>query len=67
MLERSTAAALSLRQDRLEEAIRYAELGGQCARELNDRFTLAKNDWVWGYDPISEWNKEPSVPTVYAA
>jgi salicylate hydroxylase len=24
-------------------------------------------DWVWGYDPGSEWNKEPSVPTTYAA
>jgi salicylate hydroxylase len=25
------------------------------------------SDWVWGYDPIGEWNKEPSVPAVYAA
>jgi salicylate hydroxylase len=24
-------------------------------------------DWVWGYDPIGEWDKEPSVPTAYAA
>ena len=24
-------------------------------------------DWVWGYDLLSEWNKEPSVPTAYAA
>jgi salicylate hydroxylase len=24
-------------------------------------------DWVWGYDPIGEWNKEPVVPTAYAA
>jgi len=24
-------------------------------------------DWVWGYDPISEWDKEPSVPAPYAA
>ena len=23
-------------------------------------------DWVWGYDPIGEWDKEPVVPT-YAA
>jgi salicylate hydroxylase len=23
--------------------------------------------WVWGYDPVSEWNKEPLVPTAYAA
>jgi salicylate hydroxylase len=26
-----------------------------------------KADWVWGYDPIGEWDKEPSVPTAYAA
>lgn len=25
------------------------------------------SDWVWGYDLTSEWNKDPSVPTTYAA
>ena len=25
------------------------------------------SDWVWEYDPIGEWDKEPSVPTAYAA
>jgi salicylate hydroxylase len=25
------------------------------------------SDWVWSYDPIREWDKEPSVPTAYAA
>ncbi|MFZ3359578.1 MAG: FAD-dependent monooxygenase [Xanthobacteraceae bacterium] len=24
-------------------------------------------EWVWGYDPVYEWNKEPSVPGAYAA
>jgi hypothetical protein len=24
-------------------------------------------DWVWKYDPINEWDKEPVVPTTYAA
>jgi salicylate hydroxylase len=24
-------------------------------------------DWVWGYDPIAEWNKEPVVPAVYSS
>ena len=24
-------------------------------------------DWVWGYDPIGEWDKEPVVPTAYTA
>jgi 2-polyprenyl-6-methoxyphenol hydroxylase-like FAD-dependent oxidoreductase len=25
------------------------------------------SEWVWGYDPVNEWDKEPSVPTAYAA
>jgi 2-polyprenyl-6-methoxyphenol hydroxylase-like FAD-dependent oxidoreductase len=25
------------------------------------------SDWVWGYDPVAEWNTEPAVPTAYAA
>jgi salicylate hydroxylase len=25
------------------------------------------SDWVWGYDPTREWDKEPSVPSAYAA
>jgi salicylate hydroxylase len=24
-------------------------------------------DWVWGFDPIAEWDKEPFVPAAYAA
>jgi salicylate hydroxylase len=23
--------------------------------------------WVWGYDPVAEWDKAPDVPTAYAA
>ena len=25
------------------------------------------SEWVWGYDPASEWNKDPVVPAVYAS
>jgi salicylate hydroxylase len=25
------------------------------------------SDWVWGYDPIGDWDKEPVVPNAYAA
>jgi salicylate hydroxylase len=25
------------------------------------------SDWVWGYDPVGEWDKETTVPGVYAA
>jgi salicylate hydroxylase len=24
-------------------------------------------EWVWGYDPTTEWNKDSNVPAVYAA
>jgi salicylate hydroxylase len=25
------------------------------------------SDWVWGYDPVGEWDQEPVVPVAYAA
>jgi salicylate hydroxylase len=25
------------------------------------------SNWVWGYDPVGDWDKEPVVPTAYAA
>jgi salicylate hydroxylase len=25
------------------------------------------SEWVWGYDPVGEWDKEPVVPSAYAA
>jgi salicylate hydroxylase len=25
------------------------------------------SEWVWGYDPVGEWDKAPFVPTIYAA
>ena len=25
------------------------------------------SEWVWGYDPIGEWDREPLVPAAYAA
>ncbi len=24
-------------------------------------------DWVWGYEPVAEWNREPTVPDIYSA
>ncbi len=26
-----------------------------------------KSDWVWGYDPVAAWDREPEVPAAYAA
>jgi len=25
------------------------------------------SDWVWGYDPVADWDKQPVVPAAYAA
>ncbi len=25
------------------------------------------SDWVWAYDPIGDWNKDPIIPNAYAA
>ncbi len=29
--------------------------------------THGSTDWVWGYDPVGDWDKEPVVPAAYAA
>ena len=61
-------------------AWRAAALDLQCPLQAHARQRGAKesiaagkgsvhgnSDWVWGYDPIADWNKEPSVPATYAA
>jgi hypothetical protein len=25
------------------------------------------SEWVWSFDPVSDWDKEPAVPSAYAA
>jgi Nif-specific regulatory protein len=41
-------ASLLFRQQKIEEATKHATDGQRFARELGDRFNLAKNDWMWG-------------------
>ena len=36
----------------------HAELGGKYASQLDDRFTLAKNDWMWGKILSSQGDRE---------
>jgi salicylate hydroxylase len=26
-----------------------------------------KIDWVWGFDPVSQWDKDPVVPAIYSS
>jgi len=44
----TAAASMAFTQQRMDEAWRHAELGAMYARQLDDRFALAKNDWMWG-------------------
>jgi Nif-specific regulatory protein len=44
----TAAASMAFTQQRMDEAWRHAELGATYARQLDDRFALAKNDWMWG-------------------
>jgi Nif-specific regulatory protein len=42
------AANIAFRQQRIDEAIDHAARGAEIARELDDRFSIAKNEWVQG-------------------
>jgi Nif-specific regulatory protein len=54
----TAAASMAFTQQRIDEATRHAELGAQFAGQLDDRFTLAKNDWIWGKILSSQGNRE---------
>ncbi|HKS22355.1 MAG TPA: sigma 54-interacting transcriptional regulator [Thermoanaerobaculia bacterium] len=41
-------ASLCFSQQKLDDAMQHAELGAQYADQLGDRFSKAKNDWMWG-------------------
>ncbi|HEY6138421.1 MAG TPA: sigma 54-interacting transcriptional regulator [Thermoanaerobaculia bacterium] len=41
-------ASLCFSQQKLDDAMQHAELGAQYAEQLGDRFSKAKNDWMWG-------------------
>jgi Nif-specific regulatory protein len=43
----TAAACQVLQKNDVEGAIKHAELAEKFARQLGDRFSLAKNDWAW--------------------
>jgi Nif-specific regulatory protein len=43
----TAAAVVVLQRGDIEAAVRHAEIGERFARQLGDRFSLAKNDWAW--------------------
>jgi hypothetical protein len=32
-----------------------------------ERSVQGNAEWVWGYDPVADWNKAPTVPATEAA
>jgi Nif-specific regulatory protein len=42
-----TATAVFVLQNDLELAVKHARLGEQYAKQVGDKFSLAKNDWAW--------------------
>jgi len=54
----TAAASIAFTQQKIDEATRHAELGGKYASQLDDRFTLAKNDWMWGKILSSQGDRE---------
>ncbi|HEX7151758.1 MAG TPA: sigma 54-interacting transcriptional regulator [Thermoanaerobaculia bacterium] len=63
----TAAASLALREQNLGEAVEQAELGRKYAIEIADRFTLAKNDWVWGKILFFKGEREPAQQKFDAA
>jgi len=43
----TAAGCLMLRKHDVEAAVQHAELGAMYAKQLGDRYTLAKSDWTW--------------------
>ncbi|HSY51754.1 MAG TPA: sigma 54-interacting transcriptional regulator [Thermoanaerobaculia bacterium] len=54
----TAAASMAFTQQRIDEATRHATLGAKFAGQLDDRFTLAKNDWIWGKILSSQGDRE---------
>ena len=54
----TAAASIAFTQQRIAEATHHAELGAKYAGQLDDRFTMAKNDWMWGKILSSQGERE---------
>jgi Nif-specific regulatory protein len=54
----TAGASIAFTQQRIDEAMHHAELGAKYAGQLDDRFTMAKNDWMWGKILSSQGERE---------
>jgi Nif-specific regulatory protein len=60
-------ASLCFSQQRTEEAIEHAQLGARYAEQLGDRFSKAKNDWMWGKILFANGDREAAAARFEAA
>ncbi len=57
----TASASIAFSQHRIDDAIRHAELGANFARQLDDRFNQAKNDWMWGKIHSLQGNRDAAA------
>ncbi len=57
----TAAACIVLQKGDIDGAVRHAQLGEQYARQLGDRFALAKNDWAWAKIHGSQGDREAAA------
>ncbi|HEY2322349.1 MAG TPA: tetratricopeptide repeat protein, partial [Thermoanaerobaculia bacterium] len=63
----TAAASLALSQSNLERALDFAEKSAKVAKSLNDHFTLAKNDWIWGKIFFFQGQREAAMQRLESA
>jgi Nif-specific regulatory protein len=57
----TAAATVVLQRGDVDAAVRHAEIADRYARQLGDRFALAKNDWAWAKIHGSKGDREAAA------
>ena len=57
----TAAAVFVLQRGDMDAAVRHAEIGERYARQLGDRYQLAKNDWAWAKIHGSRGDRETAT------
>ncbi|HYM59338.1 MAG TPA: sigma 54-interacting transcriptional regulator [Thermoanaerobaculia bacterium] len=61
------AAGIAFRQQKVDDAIHHAQRSEEYATRLADRFTQAKNDWIWGKILFFKGDREAASARLDAA
>ncbi|HYI09596.1 MAG TPA: sigma 54-interacting transcriptional regulator [Thermoanaerobaculia bacterium] len=57
----TAAACMVLTKGDIDGAVKHAQIAEQYARQLGDRFSLAKNDWAWAKIESSRGEREAAT------